>query len=222
MLFTPDGSNLFTIVSDAKGSRLVEIPVNGAQGMRDRMVLPREFTRLQDISTDGRTLLLNRGVGDTSVFSVSLDGTSAEPRKLVDTGETVINSSFSPDGHWILYQATSLNETGIYVQPFPGPGLRQQIASSGGYPVWRKDGREIVYIGEHQGRQYIWSVMVDTAGGPFHAGTPEPLFPIHLPAATFGDLNFLTVSRDGSRFFIPQAVEQPNSDSIHIKIGGIR
>jgi len=42
------------------------------------------------------------------------------------------------------------------------------------------------------------------------------------PAATFGDLNFLAVSRDGSRFYIPQAVEQPNPDLIHIRTSGIK
>jgi hypothetical protein len=45
------------------------------------------------------------------------------------------------------------------------------------------------------------------------------LFPARLPATTFGDLNFLAVSRDGSRFFIPQAVEQPESDVIDVRIG---
>jgi hypothetical protein len=46
-----------------------------------------------------------------------------------------------------------------------------------------------------------------------------PLFPARLPATTFGDLNFLAVSRDGSRFYIPQAVEQPESDVINVRIG---
>ena len=53
----------------------------------------------------------------------------------------------------------------------------------------------------------------------FRAGTPSPLFPARLPATTFGDLNFLAVSRDGSRFYIPQAVEQPESDVIHVRMG---
>jgi hypothetical protein len=35
------------------------------------------------------------------------------------------------------------------------------------------------------------------------------------------DLNFLAVSRDGSRFYIPQAVEQPASDVIHVRMGWI-
>jgi hypothetical protein len=43
-----------------------------------------------------------------------------------------------------------------------------------------------------------------------------------MRATSYGDLNFLTVSRDGSRFYIPQAVEQPDPDVMHIRIGGIK
>jgi hypothetical protein len=111
---------------------------------------------------------------------------------------------------------------GTYVQPFPGPGLRKQVTSHGNYPVWRKDGREIVYLDEYQGRNYIWSVPVTTSGGEFRAGTPSPLFPARLPASTFGDLNFLAVSRDGSRFYIPQRVEQPDSGVIHVRMGWLK
>jgi hypothetical protein len=88
--------------------------------------------------------------------------------------------------------------------------------------VWRKDGREIVYADEHQGRNYIWTVSVNTAGGKLHTGAAAPLFPARLPATTFGDLNFLAVSKDGSRFYIPQAVEQPNSDDIHVRTGWVK
>src|SRR5204863_115882 len=84
---------------------------------------------------------------------------------------------------------------GTYVQPYPGPGLRKQVTSRGNYPVWRKDGREIVYLDEFQGRNYIWSIPVAASGGEFRAGTPSPLFPARLPATTFGDLNFLALSR---------------------------
>jgi hypothetical protein len=45
------------------------------------------------------------------------------------------------------------------------------------------------------------------------------LFPARLPATTFGDLNFLDVSSDGSRFFIPPAVEQPEWDVIDVRTG---
>jgi serine/threonine protein kinase len=56
-------------------------------------------------------------------------------------------------------------------------------------------------------------------GNDFQAVTASPLFRASLPATTFGDLNFLAVSRDGSRFFIPEAVEQPESDVIRVRVG---
>ena len=167
----------------------------------------------EDISPDGKTLLLNRGPLDTTVFSLSLDGVQKEPKSLLQTGETISHARFSPDGRWIVYTASAAGSErggiytggGTYVQPYPGPGLRKQVTSRGNYPVWRKDGKEIVYLDEYQGRNYIWSVPLAARGNEFQAGTPSPLFPARLPATTFGDLNFLAVSRDGSRFYIPQA-----------------
>ena len=174
-----------------------------------------------------RRCSLSRGPLDTTVFSFQLDDAQKEPRSLVQTGETIAHARFSPDGRSIVYTASSLGSGaggiysggGIYVQPYPGPGLRQQVTSRGNYPVWRKDGREIVYLDDYQGRNYIWSVPVAGSGAEFRAGTATPLFPARLPATTFGDLNFLAVSRDGSRFYIPQAVEQPESDVIHVRMG---
>ena len=72
------------------------------------------------------------------------------------------------------------------MQPYPGPGLRTQVTSRGNYPVWRKDGREIVYLDEYQGRNHVWSVPVAVSGSEFRAGTPSALFPARLPATTSG------------------------------------
>jgi hypothetical protein len=162
------------------------------------------------------------------VFSLSLDGLQKEPKSLLQTGETI--------SHAPLFRQTVTglctrpprrgserggiySGGGTYVQPYPGPGLRKQVTSRGNYPVWRKDGKEIVYLDEYQGRNYIWSVPLVARGNEVHSDTPSPLFPARLPATTFGDLNFLAVSRDGSRFYIPQALEQPDSDVIHVRVG---
>jgi len=156
------------------------------------------------------------------LFSAPLGSANEEPKSLIQTGETISNATFSPDGRWILYQVRSQASAGIYVQPFPGPGLRRQISSNGGFPVWRKDGREIVYLETRQGQTHLWSIPVAMEGGDLRPGTPTKLFPVRLPATTFGDLNFLAVSRDGSRFYMPQAVEQPtSSEVIQIRTGGI-
>jgi hypothetical protein len=78
--------------------------------------------------------------------------------------------------------------------------------------VWR--GKEIVYLDANR----IWSVTVDTSGGEFRAGTPTALFPVR-PVGRVLDVSNLAVSRDGSRIYFPQAVEQPDSDVIHIRMG---
>ena len=226
-LWSPDGSKLLgASVVSGNASRIMERSVTG-QGTVRELAKPPGMWVLEDISPDGKTLLLRRGPLDTTVFSLSLDGVQKEPKSLIQTGETISHTRFSPDGRWIMYTAAAAGSErggiytggGTYVQPYPGPGLRKQVTSRGNYPVWRKDGKEIVYLDEYQGRNYIWSVPVAAAESEFRAAIPSPLFPARLPATTFGDLNFLAVSRDGSRFYIPQAVEQPESDVIHVRIG---
>ena len=229
-LWSSDGSKLLDGIptDDRKSLRVVERPVTGGGTVRE-VAKPPGMGRLEDISSDGNTLLLSRGALDTAVFSLVLDGVQKEPKAVVQTGETISHAHFSPDGRWIVYTASALgggpggiySGGGIYVQPYPGPGLPKQVTSRGNYPVWRKDGREIVYLDEFRGPNYIWAVDVDATGKEISAKTPSPLFPVRLPATTFGDLNFLAVSRDGSRFYIPQAVEQPASDVIHVRMGGI-
>jgi len=55
---------------------------------------------------------------------------------------------FSPDGHWVAYSSNESQQYEIYVNPFPGPGGKRQISTTGGlYPRWRNDGKEIFYVG---------------------------------------------------------------------------
>jgi len=223
-LFSPDGLKFLDAIPwGGQGQRVVEHPVTG-EGMARELAKPSGLGRLEDISPDGRTLLFSRGALDTTLFSFQPAGVQKDPKSLVQTGETISHARFSPDGRWILYTASRdrggiYTGGGTYVQPYPGPGLRKQVTSHGNYPVWRRDGREIVYLDAYKGRNYIWSVPVAAPGGEFRSGTPSPLFPARLPATTFGDLNFLAVSRDGSRFYIPQAVDQPDSGVIHVRVG---
>jgi len=218
-LWSRDGSAFFdTVPWTGENQRVVERPVTGEGTVRE-LTKPPGLGRLEDISPDGKYVLFSRGALDTAVFSFLQDGAQKEPRSLVQSSEVISHARFSPDGRSIMY---TVAQNGIYVQPFPGPGLRKQVTSRGNYPIWRKDGHEIVYLDDDQGRNYIWSVPVTGSGEEFRAGTPSRLFPARLPATTYGDLNFLAVSRDGSRFYIPQAVEQPGSDVIDVRTGGVK
>jgi hypothetical protein len=117
--------------------------------------------------------------------------------------------SFSPDGRFVFYSGP-----GIYVQPFPGPGRRQLIDERGIDPVWRGDGKEIAFVRDNA----VWSVAVTTssAGTPTF-GSPEKLFEgVRRAPSAVGQSQGLAVSHDGSRFFLGQGVEQPDTNVIHV------
>jgi hypothetical protein len=77
-----------------------------------------------------------------------------EPRDL-GAGRGVQGGRFSPDGRWIVYSGLAAGD-GIYVQPFPGPGRRRQVAPAGHFPVCPQDGKEIVYVDREEGA--VWSI----------------------------------------------------------------
>ena len=106
------------------------------------------------------------------------------------------------------------------MQPYPGPGFRQQVTSRGNYPVWRKDGREIVYLDDIPGPELHLVGSRRRFGSGVPGGYSRRRYFLRVfPRPRSRDLNFLAVSRDGSRFYIPQAVEQPESDVIHVRMG---
>jgi hypothetical protein len=160
----------------------------------------------------------------SGIYIVPLQGSEQEraPKPLAEKGEVSQRASFSPDGQWIVYEVYPplrgrAGYVGAYVQPFPGPGLRKQIAADySGIPVWRKDGKEIV-IAQVQG---VWSISVDAKGGGLHFGSPELLFPaVRFPSGYNGSSRPLAVSRDGSRIFWVQGMEQPEANVINVRIG---
>lgn len=114
--------------------------------------------RVEDISPDARHLLF---LNPDGIFSIRLNGPSQErvPMAVVKTGEEVYVPRFSPDGRWIVYMARTPNGLiGIYVQSFPAQDFRKQIADSGRFPVWRKDGKEIVYYDQDR-ICFIWCLF---------------------------------------------------------------
>jgi eukaryotic-like serine/threonine-protein kinase len=63
-------------------------------------------------------------------------------------GKNITLPAFSPDGRWLAYQSTETGRFEVYVRPFPGPGEKQRVSGRDGglAPVWRRDGREILYL----------------------------------------------------------------------------
>jgi Tol biopolymer transport system component len=113
-----------------------------------------------------------------------------------------------PDSQGHLWMAYNSNETGrdeIYLRPFlPGApggpaGVRVRVSSGGGGdPQWRKDGRELFYVGDK-----LMAVDVKL-GVSAQIGTPHALF--EIPTGSGGYVPFA----DGRRFlFTEPAGESP-------------
>ena len=54
---------------------------------------------------------------------------------------------FSPDGRWIAYQSYESGRNEVFVRPFPGPGGKWQISTTGGsQPAWSQKRHELFYV----------------------------------------------------------------------------
>ena len=212
--WSPDGRKLFC--SSLSERAFFEYPVSRAGTPRKLADLPG---LMEDISPDGKLVMLIKGA--TTLYSMRLDVPLPErvPKLLVQTEEEIPNARFSPDGRWIVYRARKDGADGIFVQAFPGPGLRKQISVSGSFPQWRKDGKEIVYYYLNQ----IWSIPVEPSpGDQLRFGSPVALFSVRPGPNLAAGAIPIAVSRDGSRIYFPQAVEQTDSNMIHVLSGWMK
>jgi hypothetical protein len=206
----------------AGGSKLIgghqgaymEMSASGLGAVRETGFGTRSGTR--DISPDGKRMI---GTANGGIFSLQLEGSPEEtkPRMIVEKAAQAFGPRFAPDVRWFVYEDKASG--GLYVQPFPGPGPRRQIAPSGGKAAWRKDGKEIVYFDQPA----VMSVTVETVGSELRFGAPRKLFSgLRVPPGMNASSGPLAVSRDGSRIFWLQGVEQPDSNMIYIKTGWVR
>ncbi len=177
--------------------------------------LPPEVHAVSALSPDGERAIGRIGVRASWARVSELANLSAWT-PLVEMEEQQVDVSFSPDGRFVLYQS----ENDVYVQPVAGPARRQLIAKDGRDPVWRGDGKEIAFIRPNDG---VWSVAVSSSGGTSTFGAPTRLFGgIRRAANNVALSQSLAVSRDGSRFFVVQGVEQPESGVIHVRTAALR
>jgi Tol biopolymer transport system component len=78
----------------------------------------------------------------------------------------------SPDGRWIAYNSYETGRWEVYVAAFPGFGDKRQVSrSGGGQALWRKDGRELFYLGL-DGKLMAMDVKVASMCPPAAFATP--------------------------------------------------
>lgn len=109
-----------------------------------------------------------------------------------------LDGRISPDGRWLAYTSSESGKSEVYVQPYPGPGARTRVSTSGGESArWVPRGGELFFR-----RQFtLVSVPYSTEGDRFRMGKVQELF--EFPIGTNGS----DISADG-RFVVAHPVEK--------------
>src|SRR5579859_1263083 len=130
-LWTPDGQHIVFNSRNQPSPGLYWIRADGsgeAQRLSENSQFPMSF------SPNGKLLACNQtsASGRSEIWTLQVEGDADHPH--LGKAERFLRSSaftapaFSPDGHWLAYQANETGAIEIFVQAFPGPGGRWQIS----------------------------------------------------------------------------------------------
>ncbi len=213
-IWSPDGSRIvFASDRKAKGVRfnLWIKPLEG--GKEEPFGDAGENRTPEDWSRDGRVVSFQAiPISGRRNFQLWILDTGAGNRASPFAVEALAqgNSRFSPDGRWIAYGSDESGRAEVYVRPFPsGSGTWQVSTSGGAFANWRRDGKELFFLG----LDFKLMAVPITADAKFHAGTPVPLFAVHPGGGTVYD-----VSSDGQRFLVNSVASDVGSPPLELFI----
>jgi Tol biopolymer transport system component len=208
-IWSPDGTQiLFSSTRASTNQTPKQLYRRAANGTgSDELLLTvgdDEFVVPTSWSQDGRYVIFERTtratvntVGDTWVLP--LDG-ERRAFPLIESKSLKTGARLSPDGRWLAYATDESGTRQIVVQPFPAVSDgKWQVSTSGGIePKWRRDGRELYYLGLDGA---IMAVPIEP-GATFDAGPPATLFTTGISVPGFVHETYYDVTADGQRFIV--------------------
>jgi len=205
-IWSPDGERIAFASLREGAPNLFQKMANGS-GQEDPLYQSPLAKLPSDWSNDGRFLLCGtvdpKTKYDLWVLSIGGD------RKWEVFWQTPANESramFSPNGRWVVYESDESGKKEIYVQSFPGSGAKWQISLSGGsQPRWRRDGKELFYLG---GDRKVTAVDVNTEAPTFAHGPPTALFETRISKGDDRPGTQYVVTSDGQRFLVNTLAEE--------------
>ncbi|HLV96190.1 MAG TPA: protein kinase, partial [Candidatus Acidoferrales bacterium] len=191
--------NLYEKAADGTGST---IPLVVDEG--------REF--FANWSSDGRYLVYQRSAGRSSrleLWVLPLFGIRKPFPLLRDKQFAVSDPALSPDGRWLAYVSSESGRPEVYIVPFLHGSGKWVVSTGGGaWPRWRRDGKELFYLGlDHK----IMSAEIAEQGASLAIGKVQALFQAN-PATHLGRV--YDVSADGKKFVVVSQGAQTASESL--------
>ncbi len=218
-IWSPDG-NMIVFASNRKG-RLDLFQRASSGAGTEELLLESGFSKYpSDWSRDGKFIAYHdqdpKTREDVWILPTTPRGTSGERKPLVFL-QTEFNESratFSPDGRWISYQSDESGRFEVYIRPFPGPGGKWQVSTSGGTrPRWRRDGKELFYLGLDD---KIMSAEIKLGTTTVDVGSVRPLFQFRPFAG--GGRDIYDVTGDGQRFLVASPGSEESSSPVTLVV----
>jgi serine/threonine-protein kinase len=194
----PDGGGLWSIAAD---------------GSSPPVQLGKEPGRYQISSelVDGSRLVVI-GYSDQTGTDIVLMSPTGEQHPWLNTKANEAWAEISPDGKTMAYGSDASGQFEIYLQPFPGPGPRQQVSIDGGTsPLWSHSGKELFFIHrsgkKRAGVEELCAVDV-MPGPPITTSRPRVLFSGQYQM--LGGLTNYDISLDDQKFLMVEILPQPD------------
>jgi Tol biopolymer transport system component len=211
-IWTPDGARI-TYGSASGGNENIFWRRADGTGQPDRLTSSELLQHPAVWSPDSQSLIgVETGPEtQTDIWVLAASG-DKQIRPILKTPSAESYPDLSPDGRWLAFASNDSGRYEVYVQPFPGPGPRQQVSTNGGTgPAWSRDGKELFYTPtQTTGGQATFTQMMAVSvqlQPTFTAGAPRQLFQGKFGASA--GIRSYDVTADGRQFLMVQQKERP-------------
>jgi Tol biopolymer transport system component len=208
--WAPDGKHVVFAAQSSGGTELRWIRSDGA-GQAQSLFGAKESLIPWSFTPDGKRLAFTMGVaGPTHTWILPLDLTDPEnpkpgkPELFVEA----TSPAFSPDGRWIAYTGAESGLLELYVRPFPGPGGKAKVSTSGGqFPIWSRTRQELFFESPDL---RIMVADYTASGDSFDAGKPRQWSSVQLIG--LNQTQTFDLAPDGKRFAVSLRPEVPGQN----------
>lgn len=159
-----------------------------------------------DLSKDDKNLCFTSiGFGAADIEQVNI--ATKERTKLTTSAFVEAFGKYAPDERFFAYLSQESGRNELYISQTGDLGGKWQVSTTGaGMFQWAGDGKSIIYLSVAENVFRFISVPV-SFGDEIQLGLPRKLFD-HKIAVTGITLGRMSITKDGSTFYINSAIEQ--------------